>query len=107
LNSRVNCLRSMMHLLLHKTPNSVSSEPGAAQLAESRLQRSLTKTAISTCLQTLNAQYDQQSEKWRLVSAEEQVLDEEDSIDDSSNFNPSPPVSNSILKIPFPFLRGL
>src|SRR5471030_2194041 len=30
LNSRVNCLLSMTHLLLHKTPNSVSSEPGAA-----------------------------------------------------------------------------
>jgi hypothetical protein len=31
LNSRVNCLLSMTHLLFHKTPNSVSSEPGAAQ----------------------------------------------------------------------------
>jgi hypothetical protein len=31
LNSRVNCLLSMTHLLLHKTPNSVSSEPGAVQ----------------------------------------------------------------------------
>src|SRR3984885_5800786 len=31
LNSRVNCRLSMTHLLLHKTPNSVSSEPGAAQ----------------------------------------------------------------------------
>jgi predicted nucleotide-binding protein len=30
LNSRVNCLLSMTHLLFHKTPNSVSSEPGAA-----------------------------------------------------------------------------
>src|SRR6266403_1973080 len=30
LNSRVNCRLSMTHLLLHKTPNSVSSEPGAA-----------------------------------------------------------------------------
>jgi hypothetical protein len=29
--SRVNCLLSMTHLLFHKTPNSVSSEPGAAQ----------------------------------------------------------------------------
>jgi hypothetical protein len=26
----------MIHLLLHKTPNSVSSEPGAAQYAELR-----------------------------------------------------------------------
>jgi hypothetical protein len=34
LNSRVNCLLSMTHLLLHKTPNSVSSEPGAAQVYE-------------------------------------------------------------------------
>jgi hypothetical protein len=33
LNSRVNCLLSMTHLLLHKTPNSVSSEPGAAHLS--------------------------------------------------------------------------
>jgi hypothetical protein len=33
LNSRVNCLLSMTHLLLHKTPNLVSSEPGAAQSA--------------------------------------------------------------------------
>jgi hypothetical protein len=32
LNSRVNCRLSMTHLLLHKTPNSVSSEPGAAQI---------------------------------------------------------------------------
>src|SRR6476660_6143982 len=31
LNSRVNCLLSMTHLPLHKTPNLVSSEPGAAQ----------------------------------------------------------------------------
>jgi hypothetical protein len=30
LNSRVYCRLSMTHLLLHKTPNSVSSEPGAA-----------------------------------------------------------------------------
>jgi hypothetical protein len=30
LNSRVNCRLSMTHLLFHKTPNSVSSEPGAA-----------------------------------------------------------------------------
>jgi hypothetical protein len=34
LNSRVNCLLSMTHLLLHKTPNSVSSEPGAAHLSK-------------------------------------------------------------------------
>src|SRR5712672_3969234 len=33
LNSRVNCRLSMTHLLLHKTPNSVSSEPGAAHLS--------------------------------------------------------------------------
>jgi adenine-specific DNA-methyltransferase len=33
LNSRVNCLRSMTHLLFHKTPNLVSSEPGAAHIA--------------------------------------------------------------------------
>src|SRR5271155_2021018 len=32
LNSRVNCRLSITHLLLHKTPNSVSSEPGAAQM---------------------------------------------------------------------------
>src|ERR1039457_1686238 len=32
LNSRVNFRLSITHLLLHKTPNSVSSEPGAAQL---------------------------------------------------------------------------
>src|SRR3954451_4157189 len=32
LNSRVNCLLSMTHLPLHKTPNLVSSEPGAAHL---------------------------------------------------------------------------
>src|SRR5438067_7918120 len=31
LNSRVNFRLSMTHLLLHKTPNLVSSEPGAAQ----------------------------------------------------------------------------
>jgi hypothetical protein len=76
------------------------------ELAESRLQRSLNKTAISKCLQTLNAQYDQQSEKWILVSADEQVLDEEDSIEESSNLDQSPPVPNSILKVPFPFLSG-
>jgi hypothetical protein len=35
LNSRVNCLLSMTHLLLHKTPNLVSSEPGAAQYEHS------------------------------------------------------------------------
>src|SRR5204863_9094448 len=34
LNSRVNFRLSMTHLLLHKTPNLVSSEPGAAQLAK-------------------------------------------------------------------------
>jgi hypothetical protein len=34
LNSRVNCRLSMTHLLLHKTPNSVSSEPGAAQFSK-------------------------------------------------------------------------
>ena len=85
----------------------MSTEPGAAQLAESRLQRSLNKTAISKCLQTLNAQYDQQSEKWILVPADEQVLDEEDSIQDTSNLDHSPPVPNSILKVPFPFLSGL
>jgi hypothetical protein len=32
LNSRVNFRLSMTHLLLHKTPNLVSSEPGAAQV---------------------------------------------------------------------------
>src|SRR6202161_4749651 len=35
LNSRVYCRLSMTHLLLHKTPNSVSSEPGAAQQTQS------------------------------------------------------------------------
>src|SRR5712671_4227466 len=38
LNSRVNCRLSMTHLLLHKTPNSVSSEPGAAQAAEALIE---------------------------------------------------------------------
>src|SRR5438067_5550099 len=33
LNSRVNFRLSMTHLLLHKTPNLVSSEPGAAHKA--------------------------------------------------------------------------
>ena len=32
LNSRVNFRLSMTHLLLHKTPNLVSSEPGAAHI---------------------------------------------------------------------------
>src|SRR6267142_1094506 len=38
LNSRVNCRLSMTHLLLHKTPNSVSSEPGAAQPPQAKFK---------------------------------------------------------------------
>jgi hypothetical protein len=77
------------------------------ELAETRLQRSLNKNTVSTCLQNLNAQYDQRSDKWILVPADEQVLDEEDIIEGSSSLDQSPPVLNSILKVPFPFLSGL
>src|SRR5580704_8870562 len=37
LNSRVNCRLSMTHLLLHKTPNLVPSEPGAAQVVAAEI----------------------------------------------------------------------
>jgi integrase len=43
LNSRVNCRLSMTHLLLHKTPNSVSSEPGAAHTEAETLVKHLAK----------------------------------------------------------------
>jgi hypothetical protein len=77
------------------------------ELAETRLRRRLNKNTISTCLQNLNALYDQQSEKWFSASADEKVLDEEDIIEGPSSLDQSQPVLNSILKVPFPFLRGL
>jgi hypothetical protein len=45
LNSRVNFRLSMTHLLLHKTPNSVSSEPGAAQFDFTECYDSMVKNS--------------------------------------------------------------
>lgn len=104
--ARRESLSAAITSLLRDATHGISFDE-IVKLAESRLQRSLNNAAISQCLQSLNALYDQQSEKWNLISADEQMLDEEDSIEDSSNCDQSPPVSNSILKVPFPFISGL
>ena len=47
LNSRVNCRLSMTHLLLHKTPNSMSSEPAAAHSSSFSKLNSSPKIQVS------------------------------------------------------------
>jgi Bacterial RNA polymerase, alpha chain C terminal domain/Sigma-70, region 4 len=93
--------------LLSKAEHGISFDQ-IVELAETRLQRSVNKGSVSKCLQTLNTQYDQQSEKWVLATADEQALDEDDNVEeDPPNLEQSRPESNSILKVPFPFLSGL
>jgi hypothetical protein len=64
LNSRVNCLLSMTHLLFHKTPNSVSSEPGAAQKLDPGAECSYSKFTLllqSLIANGLSAELDDSS----------------------------------------------
>src|SRR5205814_550760 len=73
LNSRVNFRLSMTHLLLHKTPNLVSSEPGAAQPAKQTARSTNCFTAMISWLYVGDATMalsNQQSEIKKYVCAE-------------------------------------
>src|SRR5436305_6250310 len=50
LNSRVNFRLSMTHLLLHKTPNLVSSEPGAAHRVKREESEKFKRFSLETLL---------------------------------------------------------
>lgn len=105
-SARRESLSAAILSLLAEADHGISFEE-IVKLAETRLQRSLNKAAISKCLQTLNTRYDEHGEKWILASPNDQTLDEDESIEDSPNLDQPVPVPNSILKVPFPFLTGL
>jgi hypothetical protein len=105
-SARRDSLSVAISKLLSKAENGISFDE-IVELAELHLQRSVNKGSVSKCLQTLNTRYDPQSEKWSLAPDDEQTLDEDDNVEDAPNLEQSLPASNSISKVPFPFLSDL